>query len=125
MTQEHASGGRSWSRLARKIVVAVVGFSVLGLGIALIVLPGPAVVVIPLGLAILGKEFLWARRLLRPILRLLSWLKLRARRRRVPPVPLDGVGGQDPGGPATAQPLGHEPVTSAAVIVTAAAPRSL
>jgi len=36
-------------------------------GIALIVLPGPAVIVIPLGLAILATEFFWARRLLRRI----------------------------------------------------------
>lgn len=32
------------------------------LGVAMIVLPGPAVVVIPAGLAILATEFLWARR---------------------------------------------------------------
>lgn len=54
-------------RVARKVVVAVVGSTVLAVGIALIVLPGPAVVVIPLGLAILATEFLWARRLLRRV----------------------------------------------------------
>jgi hypothetical protein len=32
--------------------------------VALIVLPGPAFLVIPAGLAILATEFLWARRLL-------------------------------------------------------------
>ncbi len=53
--------------VARKIVVAVLGSTVLAVGIALIVLPGPAVVVIPLGLAMLASEFLWARRLLRRI----------------------------------------------------------
>jgi predicted tellurium resistance membrane protein TerC len=47
--------------VARKVVVAVIGATVLALGVALIVLPGPAVVVIPLGLALLGTEFLWAR----------------------------------------------------------------
>ena len=52
-------------RLARKIVVLVVGVTVLLIGIAMIVLPGPAIIVIPVGLAILGTEFLWARRLLR------------------------------------------------------------
>ena len=52
-------------RVVRKVVVAVLGLSVLAVGVALIVLPGPAVVVIPLGLAILGTEFLWARKLLR------------------------------------------------------------
>jgi tellurite resistance protein TerC len=54
-------------RIARKVAVAVIGASVLAFGIALIVLPGPAVIVIPLGLAILASEFLWARRLLRRV----------------------------------------------------------
>lgn len=35
------------------------------IGIALIVLPGPAFVVIPIGLAILATEYAWARRWLR------------------------------------------------------------
>ncbi|MDI1290728.1 MAG: PGPGW domain-containing protein, partial [bacterium] len=50
---------------ARKIVVLVIGLTLVGIGIAMIVLPGPAVVVIPLGLAFLASEFLWARRLLK------------------------------------------------------------
>lgn len=33
-------------------------------GVALIVLPGPAFVVIPVGLGILASEFVWAKRLL-------------------------------------------------------------
>ncbi len=49
---------------ARRVVVIVSGFTVLVVGIAMIVLPGPAVVVIPLGLAILATEFIWARKLL-------------------------------------------------------------
>lgn len=49
---------------AKRIIVIVVGFTVLVLGIVLIVLPGPATLVIPLGLAILATEFVWARRLL-------------------------------------------------------------
>jgi len=40
---------------------------VLTIGIAMVVLPGPAVAVIPLGLAILGSEFVWARRWLAKI----------------------------------------------------------
>jgi tellurite resistance protein TerC len=54
-------------RTPRKIIVAVLGSTILALGIALIVLPGPAVIVIPLGLTILATEFLWARRLLRRV----------------------------------------------------------
>ena len=49
----------------RRAVVAVVGFSVLLVGIAMIVLPGPAFIVIPLGLAILATEFVWAAKLLK------------------------------------------------------------
>ncbi len=49
----------------RRLIVAVVGFTVLLIGIAMLVLPGPAFVVIPLGLGILATEFVWARRLLK------------------------------------------------------------
>ena len=48
----------------RKLVIAVIGGTVLLPGITMIALPGPAVVVIPAGLAILATEFLWARRAL-------------------------------------------------------------
>jgi uncharacterized protein (TIGR02611 family) len=42
----------------------LVGVAVLGAGIAMLVLPGPAFVVIPIGLAILSLEFAWAEHLL-------------------------------------------------------------
>ena len=48
----------------RKVVIAVIGTTVLLLGLALIILPGPAFVVIPVGLAILASEFAWARRVI-------------------------------------------------------------
>ena len=54
-------------RLAKRIVVAVIGGTVTLIGIALIVLPGPAFIVIPVGLSILATEFLWARRWLKKI----------------------------------------------------------
>lgn len=55
-----------WSyRTARRAVVLVIGGTVLALGVALLVLPGPAFVVIPTGLAILALEFGWARHWLR------------------------------------------------------------
>ncbi len=53
---------------ARKIVILVVGVTLLAAGVAMMILPGPATVVIPLGLAVLGTEFVWARRLLKYIL---------------------------------------------------------
>jgi tellurite resistance protein TerC len=49
-------------RLARRIAISVVGFTVLLIGIAMIALPGPAIIVIPIGLGILGLEYAWARR---------------------------------------------------------------
>ena len=52
-------------KLARRLAVTLVGSTMLLLGFVMIVIPGPAVVFIPIGLAILGLEFAWAR----------SWLK--------------------------------------------------
>jgi len=49
---------------AKRFIIGVIGRTVLAIGIAMIVLPGPAVVVIPLGLGILATEFVWARILL-------------------------------------------------------------
>jgi uncharacterized protein (TIGR02611 family) len=54
-------------RTIRRVAVAVIGFTVLGIGIVLIVTPGPAFVVIPIGLGILAIEFAWARRWLEKI----------------------------------------------------------
>lgn len=51
-------------RQARKVIVAVVGITVLLIGIIMMVAPGPAFIVIPIGLTILATEFVWAKRLL-------------------------------------------------------------
>ena len=51
-------------RIGRKIVVAVGGTTILAIGVALLVLPGPGLVFIAGGLALLGTEFPAARRLL-------------------------------------------------------------
>lgn len=48
-------------KIVRRIIVSVVGATVLLIGIALLVLPGPAFIVIPIGLAILATEYAWAR----------------------------------------------------------------
>ena len=52
-------------RRVKKLIVLVIGGTVLLIGLAMAILPGPAFIVIPAGLAILGLEFAWARRLLR------------------------------------------------------------
>jgi uncharacterized protein (TIGR02611 family) len=52
-------------RQVRRLVVFMVGITIVLIGVVMLVTPGPAVVVIPAGLAILGLEFRWARRWLR------------------------------------------------------------
>jgi uncharacterized protein (TIGR02611 family) len=54
-------------KVVRRIIVSVVGATVLLIGIALLVLPGPAFIVIPIGLAILATEYAWARHWLRKV----------------------------------------------------------
>jgi uncharacterized protein (TIGR02611 family) len=49
---------------AKRLVKIVVGFTLLLLGVIMLVTPGPGIVVIGLGLALLAAEFVWARRLL-------------------------------------------------------------
>lgn len=62
-------------KAARRVVIGLVGATVTLIGIALIVLPGPAFLLIPLGLAILGIEFAWARHWLRVVKRRTKDLK--------------------------------------------------
>jgi tellurite resistance protein TerC len=52
-------------QVIRKVVIGVIGTTVLLIGVALIVLPGPAIIVIPIGLGILASEFIWARRVVK------------------------------------------------------------
>ena len=54
-------------RTARRIAVLAVGSTVVLLGIVMLVTPGPGLVVIPVGLAILSVEFAWARLWLRKV----------------------------------------------------------
>lgn len=49
----------------RKLIVGVIGGTIVLIGVAMIVLPGPAFVVIPVGFGILATEFAWARRAVR------------------------------------------------------------
>lgn len=49
----------------RKLIVLVIGSTVVLVGIVMIVTPGPAFLVISAGLGILALEFVWARTLLK------------------------------------------------------------
>ena len=77
MKTSHGSASwirRAWNlaniKIVRRVIVSVLGATVLLIGIALLVLPGPAFVVIPIGLAILATEYAWARRWLKKARRL-------------------------------------------------------
>jgi hypothetical protein len=59
-----ALGLNRWPRI-RKIVVAAIGGTIVAVGIVLLVLPGPAFIVIPVGLIVLATEFAWAGHVLR------------------------------------------------------------
>ena len=52
-------------KTARKLVVLVIGGTALLLGVIMLVTPGPGIVGILAGLAILATEFVWARTLLK------------------------------------------------------------
>ena len=59
---------RDWMRViarsGKRIAVFVIGVALVVLGIVLIVLPGPGLLVIIAGLAVLATEFAWAEHLL-------------------------------------------------------------
>ena len=59
-------------KIVKRVIVSVVGATVLLIGVALLFLPGPAFIVIPIGLAILASEYAWARRWLRKVRRMAS-----------------------------------------------------
>jgi len=74
-------------KVVRRVIVSVIGATVLLIGVALLVLPGPAFIVIPIGLVILATEYAWARRWLRKVRRLAS--SVVSNRGRERPVPED------------------------------------
>ncbi|CAO5180407.1 Transmembrane protein (PGPGW) [Frankia sp. AiPs1] len=49
------------ARLLRRIVLTVLGVAILGIGIAMLVLPGPGFLVVALGFFVLSLEYDWAR----------------------------------------------------------------
>jgi uncharacterized protein (TIGR02611 family) len=52
---------------AKRLVKIVFGFTMLLLGVIMLVTPGPGVATIVFGLAVLAAEFVWAQRLLNRI----------------------------------------------------------
>ncbi|MFP4502838.1 MAG: calcium/sodium antiporter [Candidatus Hydrogenedentota bacterium] len=62
----HWLARHTW-RQARKVVILVTGGAVIAAGAAMLVLPGPGLVTIALGLLILATEFVWAQRFLKRV----------------------------------------------------------
>jgi hypothetical protein len=56
----------SWRASARRVAISALGFGLLAIGLALTVTPVPSLIVILLGLAVLAREYAWARRLMGP-----------------------------------------------------------
>jgi tellurite resistance protein TerC len=59
----------------KRLIKIVFGFTLLAIGVALLVLPGPGWLVIALGLGVLAGEYVWARRLLDRIKRVGGMLR--------------------------------------------------
>lgn len=52
---------------AKRLIILLIGGTVILIGLVMLLLPGPAFIVIPTGLGILATEFVWARHLLHKI----------------------------------------------------------
>ena len=83
------------TRAVRRGGVFLVGMTLLAAGAAMLVLPGPGIAVILLGLVVLSAEFQWASRALVWVRERASDLKTQAQSR------MPGSGRRPPGGPPT------------------------
>lgn len=60
-----ARGMIRWvGRNSKRVAITIVGFVLVLGGVVLLVLPGPGMLIIIAGLAVLGSEYMWARRML-------------------------------------------------------------
>jgi hypothetical protein len=90
-------------RASAKVAVSTLGGALVVVGAALLFLPGPGILVLLAGVALLAREYRWARRARDLLLERIEYLRDRARRRRIP----SRVVGGPPAAPAdTPGPLG-------------------
>ena len=82
-------------RAVRRGGIFIVGMTLLIAGAAMLVLPGPGIAVMLLGLVVLSAEFLWAKRVLAWARERFSDLKDQAQAR------MPGADRRPPGGPPT------------------------
>ena len=69
-------------RSGKRITVTVVGFALVAVGIVMLVVPGPGLLLIAAGFAVLATEYTWARRALEETKRRASSAARRLRRNR-------------------------------------------
>lgn len=69
-------------RASAKVAVSALGGALVAIGIALLFLPGPGILVLVAGVALLAREYLWARRLGDHLNAKVDELRRRARRQR-------------------------------------------
>ena len=60
-TRNLSQWARWVGRSSRRIIITTVGFSLTAVGIVLLVIPGPGLLLIAAGLAVLATEYAWAR----------------------------------------------------------------
>jgi tellurite resistance protein TerC len=68
-------------RTGLRVLVTVVGFTLIAVGLVLLVLPGPGILVIIAGFAVLATQYAWARTALEATKRRASRTAKRLRRR--------------------------------------------
>src|SRR4051812_8186752 len=77
-----SSSRRGLGRTAKRVIVGTTGTALLGVGAVMLVLPGPGLLVITGGLALLATEFSWAERRLQQARAYAGKAANAARRRR-------------------------------------------
>lgn len=60
MAPQPAEVLRFIARSSKRIAISVVGGALVVAGLAMLVLPGPGILVVALGFAVLGTEYVWA-----------------------------------------------------------------
>lgn len=72
-------------RSGKRVAITLVGFGLLAAGVVMMVTPGPGLLTIIAGLAVLGTEYAWAREALARAKRKAQEAADKVRRRRSPP----------------------------------------
>ena len=83
--------GRFLGRNGKRIAVTIAGFVLLIAGLAMLVLPGPGILIVIAGLAILATEYVWAQRALNFAKQKAEQTKNKVLGRKTPP-PETGAG---------------------------------